>query len=153
MESFHYNSSRFDTHPLRIGWFHNILLVSMWKEDIQNFRSISQTILDLEQLEICQISLTDITKICDQFEHFYVMRSRFFFIIIKSWNLQYHSFKQWRINIFEQICCKPNSSMKNSQLNMNFVKKNNFEQWTFKSKFLQVCNNFSKKTLWYLVST
>ena len=77
-ESFHYNSSSFDTHHLRTGWFDSILLLSMWNEHIQNFRSISQTVLDLEQFEICQISLPDITQICDQFEHFYLMRSSFF---------------------------------------------------------------------------
>ena len=36
----------------------------------------------------------------------------FLFTIIKAWNLQYYSFKQWRIQICNQIRCKTNSSMK-----------------------------------------
>ena len=45
------------------------------------------------------------------------------FTIIKSWNFLCYSFKEWRIQIFDQICSKANSSMKKNQLNMNFVKK------------------------------
>ena len=61
----------------------------------------------------------------------------FLFTIIKTWNLQYYSFKQWRIQICNQICCKTNSSMKKNQLNMDFVKKLNSNSELLSQKFFK----------------
>ena len=51
----HQENENYLTHHLRINWACDILFTYMRIENIQNFRSISQTIPELEQVQNCQI--------------------------------------------------------------------------------------------------